>query len=79
MSGFWEGVGEFASGLLDGVAGASAPARGRIHQLCRQLGWGVDQDDGQRIRLDFNDRNAQGGLRQVYVLNGDAISRRSCA
>ena len=29
--------------------------KGRIDRLCRQLGWSVNERDGESIRLHFND------------------------
>lgn len=51
-------------GLLNGAA-----ARGRIEQCCGQLNWPVDERDGKKITLYFNDNVV--GQRNLYIRHGD--------
>jgi hypothetical protein len=47
----------------------AGPARGRIDQLCRELGWSVDEREGSVVHLHFND--PAHGIRKVRIADGD--------
>jgi hypothetical protein len=77
MSGFWDAVGEFTKGFLEGaseialakVFERAGNERGRIERLCHQLGWGVDERMDDTIILHFD--HPTGERRQVFIDNGD--------
>lgn len=60
----------FADAMV-GIANAvnAMNGRGRIERLCQQLGWPVDEREGDRIKLYFKDPVT--GKRPVYIRNGD--------
>jgi hypothetical protein len=70
---------DFFGGVVDGlVNGAANHARsgngrssdhGRIERLCRELGWPVDEREGNVIRLHF--KASDGEMRKVRITNGD--------
>ena len=70
---------DFFGSVVDGiVSGAANQARsgngsqrGRIERLCRELGWSVDERDGDSIRLHFN--SADGYVRKVRISGGDIV------
>ena len=76
--GIWRDLFE---GFTDGVITATvyqaqtrsysngACERGRIERLCRELGWAVDERDGNDILLHFS--NSGGGIRKVRIAAGD--------
>lgn len=51
-------------GLLNGTV-----AKGRIERCCSQNNWSVDERDGKKITLHFNDNVV--GRRNLYIRNGD--------
>jgi hypothetical protein len=62
---------ELTTGIIEGIRGGLSEERerGRIERLCRELGWSVDEQDGQKIALHFKDPLA--GIRKVYISHGD--------
>ena len=79
MNLFGKIVESFASGFMSAVeskqarvlgAGNGTQERGRIDRLCRELGWALDERDGDTIRLHFNDPVA--GVRKVFISSGDS-------
>lgn len=73
---------EIADGFTDGFLTAAARqvralphrngivhAHGRIDRLCRELGWPLDEREGNVIHLHFND--PAGGIRKVRIADGD--------
>ncbi len=74
-------VRDFFRGVVDGLVNGStnhfqaAPTNGtangggRIERLCRELGWTVDEQEGNVIRLHFN--SSDGEMRKVRITNGD--------
>src|SRR5438067_7716273 len=66
-------VANVANGLAqaNGFPQSNGRQRGRILRLCRDLGWLVDEEDGQTISLHFTDREAMGGIRKVCIALGD--------
>ncbi len=62
---------ELTNGFVEGIRGSVSgdQERGRIERLCRELGWSVDERDGQKIALHFKDPLA--GIRKVYLSHGD--------
>jgi hypothetical protein len=64
---FWNAVGEFASGMLDGAM--SRPAASGIDRLCHELGWSVDEQVNGGIRLHFSDPVV--GIRKVTVRHAE--------
>jgi hypothetical protein len=74
MRDFFSGV---VDGLVNGAAnqmrsapgGGRASDRGRIERLCRELGWSVDERDGNAILLHF--RAPDGEMRKVRISGGD--------
>lgn len=59
--GFFEGLVE---GFVRGVNG-----HGRIERLCSELGWGIDERNGDKITLDFNCPVV--GTRPIFIRGGD--------
>jgi hypothetical protein len=68
LDGFREG---FANGTGNRAMSdnGTANTHGHIEWLCRELGWTVDERDGNAIRLHFNSSN--GGVRKVRISDGD--------
>ena len=65
-------MGFFSDVVNSFVGAANGASGGRIHRLCRELGWCVDEVEGDRIQLHFNDSQALGGIRKVAIFHGDA-------
>lgn len=69
--------GEFVDGIVNGgvnhreaaPAGGRAGGHGRIERLCRELGWAVDEREGNVIRLHLS--SADGEMRKVRITRGD--------
>jgi hypothetical protein len=72
MRDFFDG---FVDGLVNGGANhlssrnGSAGDHGRIERLCGELGWSVDEREGNLVRLYFN--SSDGERRKVIIGNGD--------
>lgn len=70
---FFEGVADacfsIAARNMRALQNGNDSAHGRIDRLCGDLGWPVDERDGNTIRLHFTGRN--GGIRKVSVMDGD--------
>jgi hypothetical protein len=64
MGSWTDMISDFAEGFVD-----SYRSVGRIERLCRELGWSVDEREGNKIRLHFN--IAGGGIRKISIVNGD--------
>jgi len=45
---------------------------GRIHRLCRELSWNIDEVEGDLVKLYFNDSQAVDGIRKVCIGSGDS-------
>jgi hypothetical protein len=72
---------DFFGGVVDGLVNGAANHRraaptngsasdhGRIERLCRELGWPVDEREGNVIRLHFN--ASDGEVRKVRITGGD--------
>jgi Putative bacterial sensory transduction regulator len=71
---------DFFGGVVDGLVNGAAnmraaPSNGsasdhrRIERLCRELGWPVDEREGNVIRLHFN--SSDGEVRKVRITGGD--------
>jgi hypothetical protein len=68
---------DFFGGFVEGiVSGAAKHARngrssddGRIERLLHELGWSLDERDGNAIKLHFN--SSDGDVRKVRISNGD--------
>lgn len=68
-------------GMARGIFGAAADRfngascnghgrdRGRIERYCRELGWSVDEREGNMIKLHFKDEMI--GIRKVVIHGGD--------
>ena len=69
MGMFWELAGSFADGFIKGVVHGQT-TRHPAEPLCGQLGWSVDERDGNVIRLHFRDPVC--GVRKVIVRADDA-------
>lgn len=63
---------ELADGIANGFRASASQdhERGRIERFCRELGWAVDEREGDVIRLHFKDSVA--GTRKVFVTGGDS-------
>jgi hypothetical protein len=65
--------GGFAERIVNGAANRALNGRGgdrgRIERLCHELGWSVDERDGNAIRLHFN--GPDGERRKVRISSGD--------
>ena len=67
---------DFFGGFIEGIVGAPAARagsgngsqRGRIERLCHELGWSVDEREGNSIGLYFN--SSDGEMRKVRISNG---------
>jgi hypothetical protein len=57
----------FIEGFVNGFARAAT--RGRIERLCSELGWEIDERDGDRISLNF--KCPVVGTRSVNIAGGD--------
>ena len=62
---------DVTNGIVEGLRGSVSEdrERGRIDRLCRELGWSVDERDGQKIMLHFKDSLT--GIRKVFISGGD--------
>jgi hypothetical protein len=71
--------GGVVDGLVNGAANhrraaptnGSASDHGRIERLCRELGWPVDEREGNVIRLHFN--ASDGETRKVRISGGESV------
>src|SRR5487761_1286229 len=61
---FWSG---FAQGLTQALNGQES--YGRIERCCEQLGWGIDERDGDTLGLNF--KCPVTGRRTVYINSGN--------
>lgn len=70
MRDFFDG---FVEGIVTGAAkhamNGRSGERGRIERLCYELGWPVDEQEGNVIRLHFN--GSDGEVRKVRISGGD--------
>jgi hypothetical protein len=69
FEGFTEGVLTAAAVQAEVAFSGIGCEGGRIGRLCRDLGWSVDECDGNVIRLHF--KSTAGCLRKVEIANGD--------
>jgi hypothetical protein len=67
FEGFTEGV--LTAAAYQQAYGNGACDRGRIDRVCRELGWSVDEREGNVIQLHFNDPIY--GIRKVRIADGD--------
>jgi Putative bacterial sensory transduction regulator len=69
VEGFASGFMEEAAHRLVASVGTNGRSSGRIARLCAEIGWDVDEQEGETIRLHFKDPLV--GRRKVSIRNGD--------
>jgi hypothetical protein len=66
-------VNGFVTGAADNVrASHAAGGMAAVERLCRELGWDIDERDGNIIKLHFKDSQAMGGIRKVCISLAEA-------